>query len=277
MNGLFLNGLSRVSGWKSLGLACVLSVGLLSGCASTPADPQAQAAADAINDPLEPFNRAMLEFNKIVDHFLLKPITLVYQIVPPPVRDGVHSALANLRAPVVLANDLLQGETGRAGDTVSRFAINSTIGLLGAWDAADKWFGIAPHTEDFGQTLASWGVNEGPYLVLPVIGPSNPRDAVGLAVDSAADPLNWYLRNVDKDEWIYARLGLTVLDTRMEVGDTLDALERTSLDFYASLRTIYRQRRADEIRNRTPTQKPVAPSISMAAKPDSEIEKTASK
>ncbi|WP_374631840.1 VacJ family lipoprotein [Ferrovibrio sp.] len=270
-----MNGVSRVSGWKSLGVACLLSVGLLAGCASAPADPQARAAAEAINDPLEPFNRAMLEFNKIVDHFVLKPVMLVYQIVPPPVREGVHSALENLRSPVVLANDLLQGETERAGNTVSRFAINSTVGLLGFWDAADKWFGIQGHSEDFGQTLASWGVAEGPYLVLPLVGPSNPRDAFGLAVDSAADPLNWYLRNIDEDEWIYTRLGLTVIDSRTEVGDTLDALERTSLDFYASLRTIYRQRRADEIRNRTPTQKPVAPSISMAAKPDNEIEKKA--
>src|SRR3546814_8006976 len=97
---------------------------------------------------------------------------------------------------------LLQGETDRAGNTAQRFAINSTIGVLGLYDAADNWFGIAPHTEDFGQTLATWGVDEGPYLFIPVIGPSNPRDLGGLVVDSAADPLNWYLHNTDREGWI---------------------------------------------------------------------------
>lgn len=260
-----------------LGMAAVLSLGLLAGCASTPSDPQAAAAAQAVNDPLEPVNRAMLEFNKVVDHFVLKPVNLVYTLVPQPVRESVHLVLQNLKSPAFLANDLLQGETGRAGDTFSRFAINSTLGVLGVWDPADKWFGIPAHTEDFGQTMAVWGAGEGPYLVLPVIGPSNPRDALGLAVDSVADPLNWYLRNIHEDDWVWRRLGATVVDTRHELGDTLDAIERTSLDYYVSLRTIYRQRRADEIRNRPTTGKPVSPAVSMAARPSDEIERQAAK
>lgn len=265
----------KFDGWKKFALVSVCSLGLLAGCASggsAPATGGSTAEADAINDPLEPVNRAILEFNKVVDHFLLKPALLAYQLVPPPIRDGVHNALLNLKAPIVFAHDLLQGESNRAGDTASRFAINSTIGLLGIWDPAAKWFGLPGHTEDAGQTLAVWGVGEGPFLMLPVLGPSNPRDLVGMGVDSFADPFNWYARNIDADGFIYGRLGLTVLDTRDEVGGTLDALERTSLDFYASLRTIYRQRRADEIKNRPATQKPTAPSVSMAAKPSDDIE-----
>ena len=255
----------------------VCSLVLLAGCAGADDAPAtgaagSQAQVDTVNDPLEPVNRAILEFNQVVDHFVLKPALLTYQIVPPPIRDGVHNALLNLKAPVVFANDLLQGQGGRAGNTAARFAINSTLGLLGIWDPAEIWFGIPAHTEEFGQTLASWGIGEGPFLMLPIVGPSNPRDAVGMAVDSAADPFNWYARNIDEDAFIYTRLALTVLDTRDEVGTSLDALERNSLDFYASLRTIYRQRRADEIKNRPTTQKPSAPSISMAAKPDESVE-----
>ncbi len=264
----------KFDGWKKFALVSVCAFGLLAGCASGGSSGTSAAAkpeVDAINDPFEPVNRAILEFNKIIDHFILKPALLTYQIVPPPIRDGVHNALVNLKGPIIFAHDLLQGETSRAGDTAARFAINSTVGLLGIWDPADKWFGIPLHTEDAGQTLAVWGLGEGPFLMLPVLGPSNPRDLVGVAVDSAADPFNWYARNVDKDGFIYARLGLTVMDTRDEIGGTLDALERTSLDFYASLRTIYRQRRADEIKNRPTTQKLTAPSVSMAAK-DDEIE-----
>lgn len=259
---------------KKFVLVSVCSIGLLAGCASGSAEGPAtgSSSVDTVNDPLEPINRAVLEFNKVVDHFLLKPALLTYQLVPPPIRDGVHNALLNLKSPVIFANDLLQGETGRAGNTAARFAINSTVGLLGIWDPADIWFGIPGHTEDFGQTMATWGAGEGPFLMLPLLGPSNPRDLLGLAVDSAADPFNWYARNIDEDTFIYVRQGLTVLDTRDEVGGSLDALERTSLDFYASLRTIYRQRRADEIRNRPTTQKPTAPSVSMAVKPDDAVE-----
>lgn len=260
-------------GFKSLALAALLASGLLAGCAATPADPQAQADVAAVNDPFEPVNRALFELHQIIDHFLLKPVAFTYtMLVPDPLRTGIRSALHNLKAPVYLANDLLQGETGRAGETAQRFAINSTIGVLGFYDAADKWFGIRPHTEDFGQTLATWGVNEGPYLFIPVIGPSNPRDLGGLVVDSAADPLNWYLHNTDREGWIYARTALSGIDARAELLDTLDNLERTSLDYYVTLRSVYRQRRVDEINNRQSRQPNVSPTLSQAADAGTEIE-----
>lgn len=277
-----MNAAVQVQGQKTSGrllsfAGAFLALGLLAGCATSGAPPATSDQA-ALNDPLEPVNRAILEFNRTVDNLLLKPVVLTYKVfVPPPVRDSVHGVLVNLKSPIVLANDLLQGETGRAGETAARFAINTTIGVLGVWDPAEKWFGLPYHGEDFGQTLAVWGVGEGPFLMLPVIGPSNPRDLGGMVVDSAADPLNWYLHNINEEEWIYVRLGATLLDTRTEIGDTLDKLEKTSLDYYATLRTVYRQRRADEIKNRPTQQKPVSPSISQAADAGSEIEKTGAK
>ncbi|WP_374301354.1 VacJ family lipoprotein [Ferrovibrio sp.] len=263
----------RLPQWKTLAALAILAGGVLSGCATAPADPQARAAYDEANDPLEPVNRALFEFHQVLDNFLLKPAAFVYtMLIPEPAREGVRNALHNLKTPVYLANDLMQGETGRAGNTLERFAINSTVGVLGVIDAADKWFGIPRHTEDFGQTLATWGSGEGPYLFIPVIGPSNPRDLVGLAADSAMDPLNWYLHNTDRDGWIYARTGLTGIDTRAELLDTLDNLEKTSLDYYVTLRSVYRQRRVDEIANRKPRQPSVSPTISQAADAGSEIE-----
>lgn len=265
---------SRPFQWKSLAVVAFLSTSILAGCATPPSDPQARADFEAVNDPLEPVNRAMFEFHQAVDNLLLKPLAFVYStLLPPPLQTGVRSALQNLKTPIYLANDLLQGETGRAGDTLSRFAINSTVGVLGFYDAADKWFGIAPHTEDFGQTLATWGTAEGPYLFIPILGPSNPRDLTGLAVDTVADPLNWYLRNTDRDGWIYARAAVSGIDARAQLLETLDNLEKTSLDYYVTLRTVYRQRRADEIANRASKQPNVSPtSISKAADAGSQIE-----
>lgn len=264
----------RSSPWKSLAAVALLSTGMLAGCATPPEDPQARADFEAVNDPLEPVNRAMFEFHQAVDNLLLKPVAFAYTwIFPQPVQTGIRNALLNLKSPIFLANDLLQGETDRAGDTVSRFAINSTVGVLGLYDAADKWFGIKPHTEDFGQTLAVWGVDEGPYLFIPILGPSNPRDLGGVVVDTVADPLNWYLNNTDRENWVYIRAGVTGIDARAQLLETLDNLEKSSLDYYVTLRTVYRQRRMDEIANRASRQPGVSPtSISRAAEPASEIE-----
>jgi len=265
---------SRPFQWKSFAAAALLSTSLLAGCATPPADPQARADFEAVNDPLEPVNRAMFEFHQAIDNLLLKPLAFAYStLLPPPLQTGIRSALQNLKTPIYLANDLLQGETNRAGETLQRFAINSTVGVLGFYDAADKWFGIAPHTEDFGQTLAVWGTEEGPYLFIPILGPSNPRDLGGYVVDSVADPLNWYLRNTDRDEWIIARAAVSGIDARAQLLETLDNLEKTSLDYYVTLRTVYRQRRADEIANRASKQPNVSPtSISKAADAGSQIE-----
>ncbi len=219
--------------------------------APDPADKAAVAEYEARNDPIEPFNRRVYQFNRAVDALFLKPAAGFYRaLTPPPVRKSVTNVLANLKSPVVLANDLLQGEWDRASDTAARFAINSTIGVAGIWDPAKSQFGIERHGEDFGQTLAVWGVPEGPFLMLPVVGPSSPRDAAGLAMDNLVlDPIAWWGRaNADdRAVYTYSRLGLTVLDERAGAFEALDDIEQNSLDPYAALRSLYRQFRAKEI------------------------------
>ena len=233
-------------------LAAALIVIGLAGCATRPSasDPEALAEFVANNDPLEPLNRGLYEVNNVVDAVALRPAALVYRaVIPPPIRQGVRNALGNLRGPTILMNDLLQGQMDRAGRTAARFLINSTLGLGGLVDVAAWQFGIRGHGEDFGQTLATWGLGEGPYLFLPVLGPSNPRDLLGAGVDAVASPWFWFGQGEVVEILRWVRTGMTILDAREGVLDTLDTLYATSLDPYATLRSAYRQRRNSEIRN----------------------------
>jgi phospholipid-binding lipoprotein MlaA len=247
-------------------LAAALALGLLggalSGCATRPPadDPEALEEFRATNDPIEPWNRAMYDVHQAIDTAVLRPVAVGYRaVLPAPVRTGVSNVLSNLRSPVVLMNDALQGETQRFGTTLGRFLLNSTLGLGGILDVA-KDFGLPPHTEDFGQTFAVAGVEEGPYLFVPILGPSNPRDLLGFGAGIAADPFTWLtFGNRDLvDTLNYVRAGATVVSTRESLLDTLDDVQRTSLDPYATLRSAYRQMRAREIAN-TPSAQPAAP------------------
>jgi phospholipid-binding lipoprotein MlaA len=185
-------------------LAAVMTLGL-GGCATAPSDSAAKAEFEQANDPLEPFNRAVFAVNMQLDKMLLRPAGIVYRgVLPKPVQTGVNNFLGNLRAPVVFANDVLQGDIDRAGNTAGRFAINTTVGVLGVWDAAAH-FGIHGHSEDFGQTFGTWGIGEGFYLVLPLLGPSNPRDGIGLLAEYFVDPFNIWARGQDEDGLILAR------------------------------------------------------------------------
>jgi phospholipid-binding lipoprotein MlaA len=226
----------------------------------------APLAIEDDNDPLEGLNRGVFEFNRVVDGLFIKPAAQIYSgVLPQQAQDSVRSFLRNLRSPIILANDVLQGDMDRAGNTIGRFLVNTTLGIGGLFDVASD-LGIPFHDEDFGQTLAVWGISEGPYIVLPIFGPSNPRDAVGLASEFFLDPVNIYLDNQDLDYLTYVRAGLTGVDARARSLDTLDQLERTSLDYYAAIRSLYRQHRANEIRNsRSPDDAPVSPSVSKAA------------
>ena len=202
-----------------------------------------------LNDPLEPFNKFMFEFNEILNAVVVSPISIVYtNFLPNFIRKGIRNFLNNLRAPAVLANDILQGETERAWDTTRRFSINTTIGLGGLMDVAKTW-GIEGHKEDLGQTLAVWGVPEGFYLFLPVLGPSNPRDAIGKLVGGYFDPVSRWLHNTDREEWIYARLTADYVDQYSSVIDELDRLKQTSVHYYAAVKSIYRQKRRAQINN----------------------------
>ncbi len=208
----------------------------------------AAAQEDDVNDPLEEFNRAMFGIHNGIDKVVLVPVARTYRtVIPEPGRQSVRNFLRNLSSPVILANDVLQGEPERAGTTLARFGINTTVGVLGLFDPASQ-MGFVRHHEDFGQTLAVHGVTEGPYLFLPVFGPSPPRDLVGRGVDMVLDPVTW----IGGDDFQYFKYGRTivnVVDLRARNLETLDEIERTSIDYYAAVRSVYRQSRDGAIRN----------------------------
>lgn len=237
---------------------------LLAGCASMPDanDPEAVAEYKEINDPIEPINRAVFEFNRGLDTMVLRPVATFYKaMTPPPLQVYVNNFLSNLKAPVILLNDVLQGESDRAADTFARFAINTTVGILGFGDPATD-MGYARHGEDFGQTLGVWGAGEGPYLVLPVFGPSNPRDVVGKVVDVLTDPIWHYAQNVDREYIPNQRAVADAVNFRAVNLEEINDLQNTSLDYYAAVRSLYRQVRADEISNGTAPMNNGLPSMS---------------
>ncbi len=205
------------------------------------------------NDPLEIPNRFIFAFNEALDVLILKPAAATYRfIVPEPVRDSVQNFMRNLRTPVILVNDLLQGKPDRAGNTTMRFLINSTVGVLGLIDVADGW-GYPYHGEDFGQTLGTYGVGEGFYLVLPLLGPSSLRDGTGLLVDTFFDPLTYvgYFYG-DEDgvtEALIAKRALEGIDFRSRNIETVEDIQRDALDVYARFRSLYRQFRENQIRD----------------------------
>lgn len=205
------------------------------------------------NDPFEKTNRMVFDINDSLDHTFVVPVAKGYRsVVPCPARKGIRNFLRNLRSPVNIANQLLQGDVeGFAGDT-SRMIINSTFGIGGLIDVASD-LGISYEYEDFGQTLGVWGVGHGPYLVMPVVGPNSLRDHIGLAVDSYADPLRLYLFNTEQEGWYYGRLAMTGIDKREELLETLDDMRRNSLDYYAAMRSIHYQYRESLVQDASET------------------------
>ncbi len=245
-------------------LGGLVLLGFVSGCATPPTDPDALAEFEAANDPLEPMNRDIFDFNNWVDRNAIKPVATGYRdVIPEGIRDSSQNFINNLRTPIIFINDLLQGETGRAAETLMRFIVNTTAGVVGIFDAAGE-MGLERHEEDFGQTLAVWGVPEGPYLMLPLLGPSNVRDSAGALVDIfVIDPLN-LVSVVELDYFGYGTVIIGGLNRRVAVLGTLEEVERTAIDYYAAIRSLYRQQRNDQIRNGRPdTEGFAAPSLSM--------------
>ena len=209
---------------------------------------EAHAQQATTRDPFEPFNRAMFSFNEVVDRYALEPIAKGYRaITPDEFREGVGNVLHNLRAPVTFANDVLQAEPKRAGATFARFGINTTLGVAGIFDVAST-FGLQKHSEDFGQTLGVWGVPSGPYLVLPILGPSTIRDSSGALVDIALNPIN-YAEFDGADTFRATRTTLSVLNGRAAAIDAIQSMRDTSIDPYVSIRTTYVILRESAIRN----------------------------
>lgn len=227
-----------------LGFALSFS-GFLGGCASSQ-EPSGFGNSE-ISDPFESVNRKVFSFNTVVDDNVIHPVVRGYRgVVPKGARNGVHNFLLNLKSPVNFANQVLQGDIEGAGTVFVRASVNTLVGLGGVFDVAAAE-GIAFEGEDFGQTLAVWGVDHGPYLVVPVLGPSSTRDYVGYVVDGFADPLRFYLTNIDKDDLYFAKIGADYLDIRHQLIDVLEDLEASSIDYYAATRSIYYQRREAQV------------------------------
>jgi phospholipid-binding lipoprotein MlaA len=229
-------------------LFVVLLISLSLGVVAKPA-----LAQDAnAYDPIEPFNRAVFSFNQGLDFILLKPLATGYKnYVPQFIQTSVTSFLRNLGSPVVLLNDTLQGDWVGVDNTVRRFFVNSTLGLGGLIDVASH-HGLTPTPrEDFGQTLGFYGTGEGPYVMLPIFGPSNVRDAFGRVVDMLSDPFTMIARDAEQDGLLIGRAGLTTIDTRATLLGPYDDMVASSIDPYNTVRSAYTQQRAYAIQDRT--------------------------
>jgi phospholipid-binding lipoprotein MlaA len=210
-------------------------------------DEAAATAPSGFPDPFERANRGVFAFNQKLDKYVLDPVGRAYAFVVPAVgRRAVRRVLANLNSPSVFVNDVLQLAPEDAGITLGRFVINSTAGVVGIFDVA-KEFGLAGHFSDFGQTLALYGTPSGPFLILPAIGPTTARDGIGYVVDFAFRPLTYILTPAVQIWVISIQEGSAGIAARDAHAEALDALEESSIDYYAALRSAFYQDRMAQI------------------------------
>ena len=230
--------------------AAALAVSVAACSPQTGGNPDDAQDIAASLDPLEGFNRIMHQVNKVLDTVILRPVAYVYRSVfPQEVRGGVHNVLTNLMEPVVFLNSALQGDSDNAGHTLGRFILNSTLGVAGIFDIASEMGVPETRSEDFGQTLGYYGAGPGFYLELPILGPTTGRDLLGRVVDYVSDPFADPFGNWLNNEWKVARNAATIIDFRDRNYKPLDDIFYNSIDSYASLRSIYLQRRDADIRN----------------------------
>ena len=203
---------------------------------------------DEVYDPFEGVNRAIFSFNNAADKIILEPVAKGYKKLPPPIQSGVGNFINNLKLPLAAINQLLQGQGKNAMESTGRFLVNSTIGVFGLIDVADN-IGLDQKEEDFGQTLATWGVGEGFYIVLPLFGPSNLRDTTGMLMTMVTDPINAYAASQGEAWAIPMRTGANAIDQRSQIIDEVNALRDNSVDYYAAVRSSYYQNRKAAIMN----------------------------
>ncbi len=254
MNNMTNNRKSEGLMRNFLWAAFIFLLGQTHLCAETTDKDSAEVVNQEIYDPLESYNRFMFDVNWGIDKVLFRPISEVYGIVPSPLRKGVRNFLTNLKSPVTLVNDLLQLDGMKAGQTVVRTMINTTIGIGGLFDVATD-MGLDYHGSDFGETLTGIGVPSGPYLIIPILGPTTPRDLTGLTADIIINPVNWVLWNNDLDWLWYTRDGVEMLDRRTEARGFTDEIEK-AIDPYSRVRSLYWQTRVstDEEDSPKPTE-----------------------
>ena len=215
---------------------------------TTSSDFETTYTEDEIYDLIEPINRAIFGFNNIADKIILEPAAKTYRTLPSPIQSGISNFLSNLRAPLVIVNQLLQGQGGNAAESTGRFLVNTIAGVFGLFDVADK-IGLEEKQEDYGQTLATWGVGDGFYVVLPIFGPSNLRDTAGLLLTVATDPLNAYAVREGEGWIVPIRTATNAVDKRSKIIDEVNALRNNSVDYYAAVRSSYYQNRKAAILN----------------------------
>jgi len=226
-----------------MALGAALALGSLCVGASARAEPA--APNDESHDPLEGMNRGIFWFNDQIDLYILEPAGKGWNFIAPDrVKKSVANFFMNLRFPIVMVNDLLQGKIVHSASDIGRFGVNTTVGVLGFFDPASDW-GLEAHNEDFGQTLGWWGVPPGPYLVLPFFGPSSPRDTVGLAVDSVSTIYPFYVAI----PYTAGARAVDVVNLRAMVLDEVRHAKEASVDYYTAVRNAYRQRRAALVRD----------------------------
>ena len=211
------------------------------------------------NECFENFSRGTLKFNQALDRAIFKPVAKGYRALPVPIRAGTSNFVGNLRSLLTFSNNVLQGDLKSAGNTAGRFAINTTVGILGVFDPASKMGFEKKTREDFGQTLGVWGADTGCYFVLPILGPTTARDAIGLVGNTLIDPVYYLTHNSETDVVVgnenlsehnyYYYRGTDAVDFRSKNIESLDSLEKNSIDFYASVKSLYLQNRAQKISN----------------------------
>jgi len=215
---------------------------------------------DTAEECFEGFSRAMFKFNHGLDNVILKPVAKGYRALPAPIRKGTGNVVDNLRSLLTLSNNVLQGDFNKAGNTAARFGINTTAGILGIFDPATKLGFEEQGKEDFGQTLGAWGADSGCYFVMPVLGPTTARDAIGLVGNTILDPVYQITHNTEISNGVvgnanysehnyYYYRGTGAVDFRAKNIESFESLEQNSIDLYASLKSLYLQNRNKKILN----------------------------